>query len=139
MYDCIFCKIVNKELPSYKVYEDDLVLAFLDINPLTVGHTLVIPKEHSENLLNMDDKFNERVLRVCKKISNALKRINSSIYGGINIYSSLGAGAGQEVFHTHFHVIPRFKNDGFGFKRGDKINLEVEKFKELSIQISMNI
>ncbi len=67
MYDCIFCKIVNKELPSYKVYEDDLVLAFLDINPLTVGHTLVIPKEHSENLLNMDDKFNERVLRVCKK------------------------------------------------------------------------
>ncbi len=75
MYDCIFCKIVNKELPSYKVYEDDLVLAFLDINPLTVGHTLVIPKEHSENLLNMDDKFNDRVLGVCKKISNALKKI----------------------------------------------------------------
>ncbi|WKC88052.1 HIT family protein [Borreliella japonica] len=139
MYDCIFCKIVKKELPRYEVYEDDLVLAFLDINPLTVGHTLVIPKEHSENLLNMDDKFNDRILRVCKKVSNALKIINSSICDGINIYSSLGAGAGQEVFHTHFHVIPRFKSDGFGFKRGNKLNLEIEKFKELSIQIGMNI
>ncbi|EEF82176.1 HIT family protein [Borreliella valaisiana] len=139
MYNCIFCKIVNKELSSYKVYEDDLVLAFLDINPLTFGHTLVIPKEHSEDLLNMDDKFNERILRVCKKISNALKKINSSICSGINIYSSLGADAGQEVFHTHFHVIPRFKNDGFGFKRGNKLNLEVEKFKELSMKISMNL
>ncbi|WKC78854.1 HIT family protein [Borreliella turdi] len=139
MYNCIFCKIVNKELPSYKVYEDDLVLAFLDINPLAVGHILVIPKEHSENLLNMDDKFNERILRVCKKISNALKKINLGIYGGINIYSSLGAVAGQEVFHTHFHIIPRFKNDGLGFKRGNKLNLEVEKFKELSMQIGMNI
>ncbi|AJA90200.1 diadenosine tetraphosphate hydrolase [Borreliella chilensis] len=139
MYNCIFCKIIKKELPCYKVYEDDLVLAFLDINPLSVGHTLVIPKEHSENLLSMDDKFNQRVLKVCKKISNALKKMNLSICSGINIHSSLGADAGQEVFHTHFHVIPRFKNDGFVFKRSDKLNLEVEKFKQLSIQISMNI
>ncbi len=129
MYDCIFCKIINKELPSYKVYEDDLVLAFLDINPLTVGHTLVIPKEHSESLLNMDDKFNERVLKVCKKISNALKRINSSIYGGINIYSALGAGAGQEVFHTHFHVIPRFKTMVLVLREAINLILKLKNLK----------
>ncbi|UER67556.1 HIT family protein [Borrelia sp. BU AG58] len=139
MINCAFCRIVKNEAPSYKVYEDDLVLAFLDINPLNAGHTLVIPKKHSNDVLVMDDVLNGRVLEVCKKIALSLKKLNSHGCGGVNIYTAIGSEAGQVVFHTHFHVIPRFQGDGFGFLRGSNVNLSRDEFLDLSKRIGQNI
>ena len=85
-------------MPCYKIYEDDLVLAFLDINPLNVGHTLVIPKQHSNDALVMSDDLNDRVIRVSKKIALSLKKLSSCICSGVNIYTAIGAEAGQIIF-----------------------------------------
>ncbi|WP_174220842.1 HIT family protein [Borrelia turcica] len=139
MSDCIFCKIVRGEMPCYKVYEDDLVLAFLDINPLNVGHTLVIPKQHSNDALVMSDDLNGQVLRICKKIAISLKKLSSCICSGVNIYTAIGSEAGQIIFHTHFHVVPRFQGDNFGFSRGSNVNLLEDEFLNLSERIGRNI
>ncbi|WKC58424.1 HIT family protein [Borrelia sp. P9F1] len=139
MSGCVFCKIIRGELSSYKVYEDDLVLAFLDINPLNVGHTLVVPKQHSNDALVMDDTLNGRVLEVCKRTALALKKLNSGICGGVNIYTAIGSEAGQIIFHTHFHVVPRFQGDKFGFIRGSNVNLVEDEFLDLSKRIGRNI
>ncbi|UPA14710.1 HIT family protein [Borrelia turicatae] len=139
MSGCIFCKIVKNEMSCYKVYENELVLAFLDINPLNVGHTLVIPKQHSNDALGMSDELNEQILKVCKKVALSLKKLGSNICNGINIYSAIGSDAGQVIFHTHFHVVPRFKGDNFGFTRGSNIELSGDEFLDLSKHISQNI
>ncbi|UPA16240.1 HIT family protein [Borrelia coriaceae] len=139
MSDCIFCKIVRNEISCYKVYDDELVLAFLDINPLNVGHTLVIPRQHSSDVLDMSDELNGRILKVCKKVAISLKKLGSNICSGVNIYSAIGADAGQVIFHTHFHVVPRFKGDDFGFKRGSNIEPLGDELLDLSEKISQNI
>ncbi|WP_199911299.1 HIT family protein [Candidatus Borreliella tachyglossi] len=139
MSDCIFCKIVQNEVSCYKVYEDDLVLAFLDINPLNIGHTLVIPKQHSTDALDMSDELNARMLEICKKIALSLKKLGSCICSGVNIYTAVGSDAGQVIFHTHFHVLPRFQGDNFGFKRGANISLLGDELLDLSKKISQNI
>ena len=139
MSGCVFCKIIRGELPSYKVYEDDLVLAFLDIHPLNVGHTLVVPKQHSTDALVMDDALNGKVMEVCKRIALSLKKLNSRACDGVNIYTAIGAEAGQIIFHTHFHVVPRFQGDNFGFIRGSNINLVEDEFLDLSKGIGQNI
>ncbi|WP_024653894.1 HIT family protein [Borrelia persica] len=139
MSDCIFCKIVKNEVSCYKVYEDNLILAFLDINPLNIGHTLVIPKQHSNDALDMSDEINGRILGVCKKIACSLKKLDLSICQGINIYSAIGSDAGQVIFHTHFHVIPRFQGDNLGFKRNSSIELSGDEFLDLSKKIVQNI
>ncbi|AGT27366.1 HIT family protein [Borrelia miyamotoi] len=139
MSECIFCKIVKDEVACYKVYEDELVLAFLDINPLNIGHTLVIPKQHSNDALDMSDEFNGQILRVCNKVALSLKKLGSSICRGINIYTAIGSDAGQVIFHTHFHVVPRFQGDNFGFKRGSNIELSGDELMDLSRKISHNI
>ncbi|UGQ17176.1 HIT family protein [Borrelia sp. RT1S] len=139
MSGCVFCKIIRGELPSYKVYEDDLVLAFLDIHPLNVGHTLVVPKQHSTDALVMDDALNGKVMEVCKRIALSLKKLNSRTCDGVNIYTAIGAEAGQIIFHTHFHVVPRFQGDNFGFIRGSNINLVGDEFLDLSKRIGQNI
>lgn len=108
--NCIFCKIINGELPSYKIYENEYVLAFLDINPNNIGHTLVIPKEHFENTLNTPDEQLQKIVVATKKISKAiLSAVNAN---SCNIIMNNGATAGQIIFHTHWHIIPRFENDG---------------------------
>ncbi|AAX16888.1 bis(5'-nucleosyl)-tetraphosphatase (asymmetrical) [Borrelia hermsii DAH] len=137
--DCIFCKIVKNEMSCYKVYEDELVLAFLDINPLNIGHTLVIPKQHSNDALGMSDEINGQILKVCKRIALSLKKLDLNICKGVNIYSAIGSDAGQVIFHTHFHVIPRFRGDNLGFKRGSNIELSGDELLDLSEKISQNI
>ena len=107
--DCIFCKIVAGEIPASKVYEDDHFLAFLDISQVTPGHTLVIPKQHARNLLEMTpdetaDLFNV-VSKVTKKVENATQP------QGMNIISNMEEIAGQSVFHTHVHILPRYSQD----------------------------
>lgn len=104
--NCIFCAIVAGEIPSFKVYEDDLVLAYLDINPFTKGHTLVIPKTHSANLLETDDETLAAVILRVKKIAAHLKEKLGA--DGFNILQNNGEAAGQTVHHLHFHIVPRY-------------------------------
>ena len=110
MENCIFCKIINKELPSYEVYSNDYVYAFLDINPVNYGHTLVVPKKHYENLEEITEEDLKELIIAVKKIGKAIKDgLNVS---GYNIGINNGSVAGQIVPHLHFHIIPRFENDG---------------------------
>jgi len=108
--DCVFCKIINGEVPSAKIFENDKVLAFLDINPVNPGHTLVIPKSHFENLTVTPDDFLQELMAASKKIAVAILRATDTT--AFNLTVNNGPEAGQVVPHTHFHIIPRFNGDG---------------------------
>jgi len=107
--DCVFCKIAAGELPSSRVYEDDEVVAFMDIGPLVKGHTLVVPKRHFDPITDAPDETLARVMAVVKKIVAA--QLAGLGADGVNVHQSNGAVAGQVVPHLHFHVVPRFKDD----------------------------
>lgn len=107
---CVFCRIVRGELPSEKVFEDDAVLAFMDIAPIIKGHTLVIPKLHFERLFEVPPELLGRVMAVVQRIARA--QVEGLGAHGVNIHQTNGACAGQTVPHVHFHVIPRFEGDG---------------------------
>ena len=108
--DCIFCKIIKGEIPCYKIYENEYVLAFLDIAKDAVGHTLVIPKEHYVNMLDCDEKVFVEVQKIVKKISNHY--VNNCGFDGVNILNANGKEAQQTVFHYHVHIVPRKNGDG---------------------------
>lgn len=110
MNDCLFCKIIAGDIPSEKIYEDDHVFAFLDINPVNPGHTLVVPKMHSQNLYDTDDATLASIMAAVKKIAIAVKQAVSA--DGINIEMNNDPAAGQVIFHIHVHIIPRSKDDG---------------------------
>ena len=106
MSDCIFCQIVSGQIPSSKVYEDEEVLAFLDITQVTTGHTLVIPKKHYRNVLEMDAEAASSLFARVPKIAKQLQeKLGAS---GVNIINNNEEAAGQTVFHTHVHLLPRF-------------------------------
>ncbi|MFB1052203.1 HIT family protein [Paraliobacillus sp. JSM ZJ581] len=110
--DCIFCKIINGDIPSAKVYEDDDVFAFLDISQVTKGHTLIIPKTHVKNIYEIPEQAASNLFARVPKIANAIK--DAFRPEGINVLSNTGEAAGQSVFHLHLHLIPRYgKTDGF--------------------------
>lgn len=111
MNECIFCKIVSGEIPSNKVYEDEHTLAFLDIRPTNHGHALVIPKDHFENIYTIPDETMVRLSLTVKNVALAVKQGVEA--EGVNVVMNNEAPAGQIIFHAHFHIIPRFKNDGF--------------------------
>lgn len=111
MSDCLFCKIAKKKIPSSIIYEDDSVLAFLDINPKTKGHTVIIPKEHSENILTIKKESWVHLTQVIPKIARAVVKASDS--DGFNLKVNNGESAGQEIMHTHVHVIPRKKEDHY--------------------------
>ncbi|MEI6316112.1 MAG: HIT family protein [bacterium] len=108
--DCIFCKIIAGEIPADKVYEDEHTLAFLDIMPINPGHTLVIPKNHHENIFTLPQETLGHMMKTIKKISMAIKE--SLHIENINLGMNNGKIAGQVVFHAHVHVMPRIENDG---------------------------
>lgn len=113
MSDCIFCKIAQGEIPSAKVFENEHVIAFLDISQVTKGHTLVIPKVHKENLFELTPEIAKNIFAAVPEIANALKIVYNPI--GLNMVNNNGEAAGQTVFHYHVHLIPRYgKGDGFG-------------------------
>jgi histidine triad (HIT) family protein len=119
MDDCIFCKIINGDIPSYTVYEDDDVKAFLDITQVTPGHTLLVPKKHVADIFEYDEELAAAVFSKLPKIANAIKAINSDIKG-MNIINNNGQVAYQSVFHSHIHLIPRYSSDDdFSIKFGD--------------------
>ncbi len=108
--DCLFCKIIKNEISSEKIYEDGDVLAFMDIGPVNNGHVLVIPKEHVENYLSASDEMLAKCNSVIKKITPViLEAVRSS---GWNLGVNSGKVSGQVIFHLHFHIMPRFENDG---------------------------
>lgn len=110
MSDCIFCRIVRGELPSTKIYEDDAVLAFMDIGPIIKGHTLVIPKQHFDPLTAVPPPLLGRIMAVVQRVMRA--QIEGLHADGVNVHQTNGAAAGQVVPHVHVHVIPRFTHDG---------------------------
>ena len=116
MAECIFCKIVKGEIPSFKVYEDELVYAFLDIGPINFGHTLVIPKEHHESSATIPEETAGRMFRIGARIGVALKR--ELDFEAFNLHLADGTAAGQVVMHAHLHVIPRGVEDGFHWTAG---------------------
>ncbi len=117
MNDCLFCKIIAGEIPAEKIYEDEKTFAFLDINPVNPGHTLVIPKEHSKNILDISSESLARVMETVRKLSPAIKTGVSA--EGINIHINNEQVAGQVVFHTHVHILPRFSDDGHRLWKGE--------------------
>ena len=125
MNDCVFCKIVKGEIPAYKIYEDKNTLAFLDIDPINIGHSLVIPKEHYVNIYETPEEIMVDMMRTVKKVSHAIKRGLKA--DGINLGMNNEGAAGQVVFHAHIHVIPRILNDGFGPWLGKRPYKEGEK------------
>ncbi|MFC5735768.1 HIT family protein [Cytobacillus gottheilii] len=113
MSDCIFCSIINGDIPAAKVFENEHCLAFLDISQVTKGHTLVIPKVHSENVYELDEETAANYFKAIPEISRAIKAAYNPI--GLNLLNNNGEAAGQSVFHYHMHLIPRYgQGDGMG-------------------------
>ena len=110
MNSCIFCKIVAGEIPAIRVFEDSDVLAFMDIGPLVKGHTLVIPKAHHNLISETPDDVLAKVIAVVRRVAQAQREGLSA--EGVNIHQANGSAAGQVVPHLHFHVVPRFQQDG---------------------------
>lgn len=130
--DCVFCAIAAGEIPCFKVYEDELALAYLDINPFSEGHTLVIPKAHTTGLLDTPEETLAALLARVKKVAAHLK----SALGcdGFHILQNNGAAAGQTVGHIHFHIVPRRNGDPIEFanRPGD-----MEHLKALAARVAL--
>lgn len=112
MKDCIFCKIVNKEIPNYTVYEDDHILAFLDIKPCVKGHTVVIPKVHAETIFEFNDELAKFMFPAVKKVMEHIDTVLQP--EGYTVGWNHKEAGGQAVPHLHIHIIPRWKNDSGG-------------------------
>lgn len=110
--DCLFCKIASKEIASEVIYEDDHVLAFLDVHPLTAGHTLIVPKRHAENLIDLAPEEVEPLFMAVKKVTTLLEKKLAP--KGFTIGINHGKISGQVIDHLHIHVIPRYEGDGGG-------------------------
>jgi histidine triad (HIT) family protein len=112
--DCTFCRIVSRGLPCYRVYEDEKTLAFLDINPIAPGHTLVVPKAHREGLADLSPDDAQAVILTLQRTVRGLEKALAP--EGLNLIANRGRAAGQMIFHFHFHIIPRYSGDGIEFR-----------------------
>lgn len=139
MSDCIFCKIVNGDIPAAKVFENDHVVAFLDISQVTKGHTLIIPKVHKENLYELTPEISSELFKVAPKIANAIKDAYHPV--GLNLVNNNGEKAGQSVFHFHMHLIPRYgEGDGFGAVwKSNQSNYTPEDLRKIADCISSEL
>lgn len=135
--DCIFCKIVNKEIPATVIFEDDDVLAFMDIGPIIKGHALVIPKNHYDSVTETPDEILAKMHITAKKIAAA--QMNALGADGVNIMQNNGASAGQEVEHIHIHVIPRFENDGHHWNWNARKYDNFDEMNELAGKLQYNL
>lgn len=135
MNDCIFCKIINREIPATIIYEDEDVISFLDIAPVNIGHSLVIPKKHYVNIFETPEKELVAMTKIIKRLAHAIK--NALNADGINVTMNNDKAAGQVVFHTHIHIIPRINGDGFGLWHGKRNYNEGEKEEVLKKITSM--
>lgn len=126
MSDCVFCRIVAGQIPSTRVYEDELTVAFMDIGQVNPGHVLVAVKAHAENLYALDDVQAAAVQRTAARVARAIRDAFSP--QGLSVYQANGAAAGQTVFHYHVHLVPRHEGDGMALswpvKNPPRANLE---------------
>lgn len=136
MEDCIFCKIISGAIPAERVYEDENVVAFLDIKPLHVGHTLLVPKEHHRNIFDMPEQLLRELGPVVQKLSTAIKSATKA--DGINIGWNNESAAGQLVFHAHLHIMPRYINDGYVHWQG-KENITDTELRDVAQKIKGKI
>jgi histidine triad (HIT) family protein len=113
MTDCIFCKIISREIPSEILFEDDCVVSLLDINPIHFGHALIIPKQHYKDFLDVPSEVYHSILQAANIVTHAL--VQSLKLDGYNLFSNNGRIAGQSVFHFHLHVTPRYPQDNIRF------------------------
>jgi histidine triad (HIT) family protein len=128
MDDCIFCKIIKGEIPSYKVYEDEKTFAFLDINPINAGHTLVVPKNHASKITNAEE---EDLIVLTKAVKKVIKGLEDGLgVDNLNVFVNQGEDAGQIIPHLHYHVTPRYKGDGVKFDVPQK-KLGEDELKEV--------
>jgi histidine triad (HIT) family protein len=114
---CMFCHIIAREAEASIAYQDDLVTAFMDLHPVTSGHTLVVPNHHSTGLEGVGESVGGRIWEVGRRVAQAFSSAGIRAEGA-NFFVADGAVAGQTVFHCHLHVIPRYSGDGFGFRHG---------------------
>ncbi|KKN37057.1 hypothetical protein LCGC14_0767310 [marine sediment metagenome] len=115
MTDCIFCKIISNNIPSSKVHEDQICIAILDIQPVNTGHVLIIPKEHHKLVIDYPNEIISHIFIIAQKINKALRKTEIKCEA-MNYLLADGEIAGQEIFHTHLHIIPRYQDDGFGLR-----------------------
>ncbi|MFQ5975024.1 MAG: HIT family protein [Candidatus Hydrothermarchaeales archaeon] len=134
MEDCLFCKIVKGDIPSYKVYEDEKTIAFLDINPINKGHTLVIPKVHISKISEMEDDDLVAFFRALQKVTNAVE--SSVRLDGLNLFVNQGKDAGQLVPHFHCHITPRLKDDDLKMEIPSQ-ELSEDEFVDTMVKIKM--
>lgn len=138
MTDCIFCKIINQEIPSYKVYEDEAVYAFLDLSQVTKGHTLVVPKKHVTDIFEYDEELAATLFSRIPKIARALEKALPDCQG-MNIINNNKELAYQSVFHSHVHLIPRYsKSDDFSIHFGNhQDQYTAEELQTIAKEISV--
>jgi histidine triad (HIT) family protein len=117
MDGCIFCEILAGRLPASVVFRDRLCMAFMDIQPVNAGHVLVVPEDHVASLADLPEDTGAHVFRAAKRVAAALYESGLDCEG-VNLFLADGEAAGQEVFHVHLHVFPRFHGDGFGLRFG---------------------
>ncbi|HCT0500941.1 TPA: HIT family protein, partial [Staphylococcus pseudintermedius] len=140
MTETIFSKIIDGDIPSFKVYENDYVYAFLDISQVSKGHTLLIPKTPSPNIYETDAETMKHIGEALPVVANAIKKTFNP--DGLNIIQNNGEYASQSVFHIHFHLIPRYKNDidGFGYHwETNESRIDDAQKAEIAAQIASNI
>lgn len=131
--ECLFCKIINGDIPCTKVYENDKVLSFMDINPMSEGHLLVIPKHHGVTINEVPEKDFLAVMSAVKKIAQAVKEALNP--DGMNILQLNGEAANQVVPHLHVHIVPRWSGDGLTVSRWDPVPGDMERISQVSEKI----
>ncbi len=136
MKDCVFCKIVSGEIPSFKVYEDDTVFAFLDINPLSKGHVLVLSKEHYENILEVPEEIYAHMAKIVKRISDKIQAVYKP--EGILVNQNNGKRAGQEIMHIHIHVKPIYKDTTVFSEENHRKKFDNQKMKEIQKELAID-
>jgi histidine triad (HIT) family protein len=135
--DCIFCKIINGEIPSEKVYEDDKVFAFMDINPLNDGHVLIIPKSHASTIHEIGEDDFLAVMSATHKLAAAVRKALKP--DGINLLQLNGKAANQVVPHLHVHIVPRWSGDGLAVSQWEIVAGNMEKIKSVAEQIKNSL
>ncbi|MBH9985689.1 MULTISPECIES: HIT family protein [Lactobacillus] len=136
--DCLFCKIIRGEVPSYTVFENDDVKAFLDLSQVNPGHTLMVPKKHLTNLFDYTAEDAEKYLKYIPAIANAIKKFDPKITG-MNVTTNNGESASQVVMHSHIHFIPRFEGDGLKLAtRNNEDKYTPDDYQKIADQIKHN-
>ncbi|BAO08191.1 HIT family protein [Enterococcus mundtii] len=140
MDNCIFCKIINQEIPSYKIYEDEKIYAFLDISQSTKGHTLIIPKEHVTDIFDYNEELASDVFARIPKIARSIEKAFPEMEG-LNIINNNRELAYQTVFHSHIHLIPRYsKQDDFSIHFGNhQANYTTEEMTAIQEKIKEQV